>query len=1592
MKVLFDDDDNAAGLRPTSITMDLIQDGKVTGYVEPGDITGWVSTINELPVINMAENTPYTYDWEGQFVSFYEISDKTVEGNVTTFTYKYVGNNMMGLTVKVLFDDDNNAAGLRPASITMNLIQNGKVNGYVEPGDITGWTCTINEIPIISMADNTPYVYDWEGTEVANYEISEKSVTGNVTTFTYRYIGDIQTTEENNRLALTVKVLFDDDDNAAGLRPTSITMDLIQDGKVTGYVEPGDITGWVSTINELPVINMAENTPYTYDWEGQFVSFYEISDKTVEGNVTTFTYKYVGNNMMGLTVIKVWDDNDNAAGKRPESVTMNLIQNGKENAYVVLSELTGWKYTLNEVPIISMTDNTPYEYVWQEEPVEGYGITGFSVEGNVTTITNTFGADSTVGTAYDAGLRMNVSLPDPDKPAYEVSEAVSFDITLDNVGNVDLENCQVIIQDGDGTEYTLDYGTIPAGEHMTLTWTVTINTTHLENGRDLITFFGQGHVPEAILAGTIPVIGHEDGLVVAPPDERELNVIGGPEDEFALHLDVAVTPVQAAYDVDQLLSFKETVTNTSSETLYDVYIEISYDSTGVDSYGRQYIGTLAPHESKDAYDNSTIGTVDKEYADAHGGEHSIHWIAYGYTVSGESGDSDARVTSNECTFTEKFNEEPVPPTDVEPVITITGITNGSGSGKKVGDFVDAAITVYNAGNVAWTADVLIAFSDVAGRDYDWSDYNGSYYGKVYGPGEGFTTTIGIKVTEDDAAKGVVERTFAAECLYNGKHYLSNEADASIPLDGIIPPVTKTPDAVLQLSVACLDPEPFAFGSENKTGDIHYQAVVRYMWTGDPSDAALYAYKTVTVDKMLITTKSGTVTQSIGPFTLYLNDASPNFYLTYDFHTDEKESDGLLHITFIAEGTDDGGKALQSNDVTFAHEVLDMPPWKPDPETKTIVEKYVVSIPPTDPNGYLLNETVDYAIWVYNDSDIIIPSIDVEDPLFGGVVGTITNLAAHDWACISCSYTVTQPDVDAGVIENTATAKWVDPESKLNLEQKSNTVTVNTVDPSKDVGGVWIDITFEKEPANGSFYVEGETFPIRVDWGNNSKVNLDRVNVGDDMASWLGYSPFVSLGTLAPGETGTATFTYVVDDIDVDMQHGVLDFAGIEAYDQYDNYYYADDYESRPAGRETPDPEIKHPELKVEKKETSHPADGRDYYIEGETITYEIILTNTGNVDLVNLMVGDTLCDTIDGVFAALPILPVGDSAKYPFSHTVTAQDVTNTKVVNYGVGYYCYDTLIDVPVFSEPVESPTGPKKPTPPHDPDGHIDTPIVKDGKDDCCMLTLTSRGVGVAEYEQHLCTKHLAVYERAQRQIEALGNNQAAKADVWRQAANEWKNALDEMYQEILNASDGPARAKVMAERGLFFAYVDSMRSLIARQNSRDPAAAEQTAAVMMMRQCAELCYVIHYAPEDRSDSIAFGSYQNVTASGGGSQCVVTESPAVDGNILIRDTLCSDHARIDKNTLSLVRSARSRAELSEAFTSARRAWISELNNMVSGQYKVAEKADKQQIAACRNLLDSLLEARKALYSLIYAGHPEIVSEVLTFDVMQDVILRCK
>ena len=86
------------------------------------------------------------------------------------------------------------------------------------------------------------------------------------------------------------------------------------------------------------------------------------------------------------TVKKVWDDSDNKNNKRPSSVKVSLVANGKTIQTVTLDEKNKWTATVSDLP--ATEGGKKITYTWTEETVTNYTLSSTKTNGTETTITN----------------------------------------------------------------------------------------------------------------------------------------------------------------------------------------------------------------------------------------------------------------------------------------------------------------------------------------------------------------------------------------------------------------------------------------------------------------------------------------------------------------------------------------------------------------------------------------------------------------------------------------------------------------------------------------------------------------------------------------------------------------------------------------------------------------------------------------------------------------------------------------------------------------------------------------------------------------------------------------------------------------------------------------------------------------------------------------------------------------------------------------------------------------------------------------------------------------------------------------------------
>ena len=202
-------------------------------------------------------------------------------------------------------------------------------------------------------------------------------------------------TETNEKTSVSIQKVWDDNNNQNGDRPASLTVTLSNGQSVV----LDDSNAWSATVNDLP--KYENGSEIVYSWSEEQVQGYRMSSSVKDQNdpsKTIITNTYDASSVQtSATVKKVWDDNNDAAGLRPSSLVVYLLQNGTQIDTCTLNEQNGWTATVNNLAKYDAS-NVEYVYTWTEEQitVTGYALESVTVSDTTTTLTNKYTAPAPV--------------------------------------------------------------------------------------------------------------------------------------------------------------------------------------------------------------------------------------------------------------------------------------------------------------------------------------------------------------------------------------------------------------------------------------------------------------------------------------------------------------------------------------------------------------------------------------------------------------------------------------------------------------------------------------------------------------------------------------------------------------------------------------------------------------------------------------------------------------------------------------------------------------------------------------------------------------------------------------------------------------------------------------------------------------------------------------------------------------------------------------------------------------------------------------------------------------------------------------------
>ncbi|MBO5521801.1 MAG: Cna B-type domain-containing protein, partial [Eubacterium sp.] len=403
-KKIWEDDDDKDGIRPEKITVKLLADGEEIKSVETSKEGGWKYHFADLPKYKDAskdEEIVYTIEEEETDVITGEDGEGTYAWEVKEGSYDLVNTHTPAkITIEGTkeWDDADNQDGKRPDSITIRLKADGKEvdSVKVEEGQDGSWSWKFEDQPKTNGGKDITYTITEDKVEGYTTKIEGDAEKGFTVTNTYT----------PGKTQIKVTKVWDDKKDQDGNRPESVTVKLLADGEPVKDEEGSEVTlelsednSWTGTFEDLDEKKDGNAIDYSVEEETDDV----ITGEDGEG---TYSVKVSGDMQKGFTVTnkhtpqtiriegkKVWEDENDQAEKRPDSIVIRLKAGGEEIRNRKVTNSNSWTWTFEGLP--KNADGEEIEYTITEDSIPDYTteIEGDAADGF--TVTNTYAPGKT---------------------------------------------------------------------------------------------------------------------------------------------------------------------------------------------------------------------------------------------------------------------------------------------------------------------------------------------------------------------------------------------------------------------------------------------------------------------------------------------------------------------------------------------------------------------------------------------------------------------------------------------------------------------------------------------------------------------------------------------------------------------------------------------------------------------------------------------------------------------------------------------------------------------------------------------------------------------------------------------------------------------------------------------------------------------------------------------------------------------------------------------------------------------------------------------------------------------------------------------
>lgn len=326
------------------------------------------------------------------------------------------------------------------------------------------------------------------------------------------------------------------------------------------------------------------------------------------------------------------------------------------------------------------------------------------------------------------------------------------------------------------------------------------------------------------------------------------------------------------------------------------------------------------------------------------------------------------------------------------------------------------------------------------------------------------------------------------------------------------------------------------------------------------------------------------------------------------------------------------------------------------------------------------DVITYRFTVVNTGNVTMSVVKVEDH-FASPAGPgsevncpTTTLQPGAQAVCQSTYAVTQADVDAGTVRNTAVASGMPPGATTPITSPTDSAEVS-LPPTKG-----LKLTKSANPTTVS--MEGQTITYSFLVANTGNVTMSGLSIADTLTSPADPDGLSAIScpssSVAPGRSVTCTATYSVRQGDLDA--GLIKNAATATATAPDSAI-----ETTPPSPATVTA-VTAPGLSLTKK-----ANPRSVNKVGDAVTYSFAVTNSGNVTIKALAINDPSLETPP--VCQVAVLAPGATTNCTATYKTTQADVDAGRFVNTAkaTGTTPTDDVVSSPVASAEVAVPATP-------------------------------------------------------------------------------------------------------------------------------------------------------------------------------------------------------------------------------------------------------------------------------------------------------------